>query len=270
MSEENILAIIPARGGSNSVPRKNIRPLGGLPLIAYTIKAALESRADRIIVSTDDPEIAEIASAYGAEVPFLRPAHLAEDTSSSLSVLLHALEYVEAQEQYYPDIVAFLQPTSPFRTAMHIDAAINLLLSSDFDSVIGICEVDQHPLVMFEKQADESLKEFIQIRPKPLRRQDFPPLYVTNASMVVSRRSYYHCLADSEPAFSWSSLKGLIMDRINSIDINTEFDFLVAEAALSSFYGNQEECSDITDLDFQIAEIAMSARVRNHPHYCEK
>lgn len=261
MSQEKILGIIPARGGSKGIPHKNIRSLGGEPLIAYSIKSALKSRIGRIIVSTDDPEIAEVARGYGVEVPFLRPAHLAEDSSSSLSVLLHVLEYVETQEQYYPHIVACLPPTTPFRTATHIDAAIEMLVSSDVDSVIGICEVEQHPYVMFEQEPDDRLTEFIQIRPKPLRRQEFPRLYVTNASMTVSRRHYYDGLTDPEPAHSWTSLKGIVMDRVSSIDINTEFDLLVAEAALSALSDEPQKCHDPRTFDLLIAKAVSAARL---------
>jgi len=261
MSQKTILGIIPARGGSKGIPRKNIRPLGGEPLIAYTIKAALESRIDRTIVSTNDSQIAEVALAYGAEVPFLRPADLADDSSSSLSVLLHTLQYVETKEQYYPDIIAFLQPTSPFRTSSHMDSAIDLLLSSDVDSVIGICEVEQHPYVMFEQEPDDRLTEFIQIRPKPLRRQEFPRLYVTNASMTVSRRHYYDGLTDPEPAHSWASLKGIVMDRVSSIDINTKFDFLVAETALSALSDEPQKCHDPRTFDLLIAKAVSAARL---------
>ena len=164
----------------------------------------------------------------------MRPAHLARDASSSLSVLLHALAYVERQERYHPDIVAFLQPTSPFRGAPHIDAAIALLLSSDVESVNGICEVEQHPFVMFEPLPDGTMREFIRMQAKPLRRQEFPPLFVDNASMVVSRRRYYDGRSDPAPVHNQHSMKSVVMDRVSSIDIDTEFDFLVAQAALST------------------------------------
>ena len=216
------LGIIPARGGSKGVPRKNIR-----------IEAALYSRLDRTIVSTDDQEIAEVARACGAEVPFLRPAPFAQDTSSSLSVLLHALQFVESEDRFYPDCVAFLQPTSPFRNASHINAAIDLLLTSNVQSVIGICRVDQHPYDMFQQFSNGMLEQLIPLPNKPLRRQDYPPTYITNSALIVSQRSYYDDLNDPEPVFSWSSLKGFPMDRFSSIDLDTEFDFLVAEAALS-------------------------------------
>ncbi|MCZ6873851.1 MAG: acylneuraminate cytidylyltransferase family protein [bacterium] len=227
------LGIIPARGGSKGVPRKNIRLLGGKPLIVYTIEAALSSRLDRTIVSTDDQEIAEVARAFGAEVPFLRPANFARDSSSSLSVLLHALQFVEAEERFYPDCVAFLQPTSPFRTASQINAAIDLLMASKVQSVIGICEVDQHPYDMFQQRSNGRLDQLTPMPNKPLRRQDYPPIYIINSALLVSRRGYYSDLSDPEPVFSWSSLNGMLMDRFSSIDIDTEFDFLMAEAALS-------------------------------------
>lgn len=227
------LGIIPARGGSKGVPRKNIRLLGGKPLIAYTIEAALCSCLDRTIVSTDDREIAEVARACGAEVPFLRPVTFAQDTSSSLSVLLHTLQFVESEDRFYPDCVAFLQPTSPFRNASHINAAIDLLMTSNVLSVIGICQVDQHPYDMFQQRPNGMLEQLIPLPNKPLRRQDYPPTYITNSALIVSQRSYYDDLSDPEPVFSWSSSKGLLMDRFSSIDLDTEFDFLIAEAALS-------------------------------------
>ncbi len=241
MQGKKILGIIPARGGSKGVPRKNLRPLCGKPLIAYTIEAALKSRIDRVIVSTDDTGIAETALSCGGEVPFLRPAYLAEDTVSSLSVLLHALRYVETRERYFPDIIAFLQPTSPFRNSSHIDSAVDLLLSSSVDSVIGICEVRQHPYVMFDRMPDGRLFEFMKLRQKPLRRQDFPELYLINSSMYVSRRSYFEGLSDPEPVFSRSSLKGVIMDPVSSIDIDNKLDFLFAEAAIPIFKGESRD-----------------------------
>src|SRR3990170_965342 len=120
-----VLAVIPARGGSKSIPRKNIKPLGGKPLIGWTIDAALQSRMlSRVIVSTDDAEIAQAARECGAETPFLRPPELAQDDSSSISVVLHALQWLEEQEHFSPDYVLLLQPTSPFRNAHDIRAAI--------------------------------------------------------------------------------------------------------------------------------------------------
>jgi len=224
-----IVGIIPARGGSKAVPRKNILPLGGKPLISYTIEAALQSKIDRTIVSTDDREIAAIAKKYGAEVPFLRPKKLATDTASSISVILHALEYLEKKERYCPDIVVFLQPTSPFRICEHIDAALEMLLASKVDSVISVCETEYHPYYMYWRESDGTLREFVKIKDKPLRRQDLPTLYRINDAVVISRRSYFNKVKKNSPCFNPESVKGYIMDRVSSIDINDKFDFLLAE-----------------------------------------
>ncbi len=149
---QSVLAIIPARGGSKGVPRKNIRCLAGKPLIAHTIEAALNCQAiERVIVSTDDSEIAEVARAYGAEVPFLRPGEYATDTATSLSVVKHALTWFAEQENYQPEAIAILAPTSPLRTMTHIEDTIKLLWSTGNDSALTICEVLDHPYFIYEK-----------------------------------------------------------------------------------------------------------------------
>lgn len=229
-----VLGVIPARGGSKGVPGKNIRLLGGKPLLSYTIEAALRSKIDRTIVSTENKKIAAIAKKYGAEVPFLRPKELATDKASSLSVLLHALHYLEKEELYFPDVVVFLQPTSPFRTSAHIDAGLKLLLASRVDSVIGVCEAEFHPYYMYWKDGRDNLREFIKKKDKPLRRQDLPPLFRANDSLIISRRRYFDGAGKNVPCFNPRSMKGLVMDRISSIDINDEFDFLLAELIVKS------------------------------------
>lgn len=230
------VGIIPARGGSRGVPRKNIRLLGGKPLIAYTIEASLESDLDRTIVSTEDEEIAAIARDYGAEVPFLRPKELATDEASSLSVVLHALQYLEKEEGYYPGIIAFLQPTSPFRTHEQINAGLRVLQASDVDSVIGVCEVeaDYHPYFMYKMDEGGNLEELIRIRNKPLRRQELPKLFRISDGLIISRRKYFDKVEENSPCFNPKSAKGLIMDRISSLGIDDEFDFLLAEFIVKS------------------------------------
>ena len=144
IGQQRLLAIIPARGGSKRLPRKNILDLAGKPLIAWTIEAALNSKyIDRIVVSTDDQEIANISIKYGAEVPFLRPKSLATDDASSIDTVINVLGEVEIINQHYEYIV-LLQPTSPLRTEIDIDKAIELLEKKSADSVISVCEVD-HP-----------------------------------------------------------------------------------------------------------------------------
>jgi CMP-N-acetylneuraminic acid synthetase len=151
----HILALIPARGGSKSIPRKNIRPLSGHPLIAYSIAAALQARlVTRTIVSTDDDEVARIAQSYGAEVPFLRPSEFARDDTTDLPVFIHALTSLKEKEGYQPDIVVQLRPTSPIRPPDCVDQAVQILLDHpDSDSVRGIIPSGQNPYKMW--QVDE-------------------------------------------------------------------------------------------------------------------
>src|SRR5687768_7038153 len=136
-----VLAIIPARGGSKSIPGKNIKPLAGYPLIAYSITAGLQAKTvTRVIVSTDDEEIAAIARYWGAEVPFLRPAALAQDDTPDLPVFQHALRILEKEEGYKPGIIVQLRPTSPFRKLSHIEDAVQLLAQRvDADAVRTVC-----------------------------------------------------------------------------------------------------------------------------------
>jgi len=230
------VGIIPARGGSKGIPGKNIKPLGGKPLISYTIEAALESRLDRTIVSTDDKGIAAVAKKYGAEVPFLRPKELATDEASSRSVLMHALDYLEEGERYRPDVVVFLQPTSPFRTCEQINAGLKMLLASDVDSIVGVCEVsaDSHPYFVYKLDGKGNLRELVKIKNKPLRRQELPKFYKINDGLVVTRRRYFDGVGKSSPCFNPKSVKGLVMDRISSIGIDDRFDLLLAEFVVKS------------------------------------
>ena len=228
------LGIIPARGESKGIPRKNIKPLGGRPLIFYTIKAALKSKLSRVIVSTDDREIAKIAKNYNAEVPFLRPKKLANDKATAISVVMHALNYLEKEENYYPNIIAYLQPTSPFRTSKHINLALKLLLKSDCDSVIGVCKVEHHPYFMYKKNKEGKLEEIIKIKNKPERRQDLPIFYRINDALTITRREYFTKGSENSFVFNPRNMKGLMMDKVSSIDINDEFDFKLAEFIISS------------------------------------
>jgi len=139
VSPTEVLAVIPARGGSKSIPRKNIEPFGGHPLLAYSIAAGLQARSvSRVIVSTEDPEIAERAVQYGAEIPFLRPTELAQDDTPDLPVFRHALGWLAEHESYHPGIVVQLRPTSPVRPRNCVDRAVEILVNSpEADSVRG-------------------------------------------------------------------------------------------------------------------------------------
>ncbi len=158
-----VLVIIPARGGSKSIPRKNIRKLAGHPLIAYSIAAGLAaSTVTRVIVSTDDEEIAAVSHTYGAEVPFLRPAEHAQDQTPDLPVFQHALSWLDQHENYHPEIVVQLRPTSPFRNVSYIDQAVNLLINQpEADSSRTVCVPFQNPFKMWTIGKDGALQPLI-------------------------------------------------------------------------------------------------------------
>jgi len=220
----DIIAIIPARGGSKSVPRKNIRLLCGKPLIVYTIEAALSSKyIRRVIVSTEDLEIAEIAKECGAEVT-VRPSKLAQDDTPSLPVFKHVIKHLEEVDGFSPDIIVVLQPTSPLRTVGDIDGAIQKFSETGCDSVVSVCEVDHPPHWMYTLEGDR-LKPLIEDGEKITRRQDAPEVYRINGTVYVTYRDVImkqnRVLGDDTRAY--------IMPQDRSIDIDTELDFKLAE-----------------------------------------
>lgn len=244
MTKETIphsLAIIPARGGSKGLPRKNVLPLGGMPMIAYTIHAAIHSHIERVIVSTDDKEIADIAKQHGAEVPFIRPAEYSSDSASSLSVLRHALEYMENEEEMTVEHVIFLQPTSPFRKASHLRGALEQYRRKQTNSLLSVTEVKEfHPYFMFREDDRDDLVPLFEMANRPLRRQDLPPFYRINGAIYISKRSYYHGLPPEAAIFDWNSLSAYKMDAPSSVDINDYVDFQQAELILKQGMDNRE------------------------------
>lgn len=223
------LAVIPARGGSKGVPYKNIRLLDGKPLIAYTIEAAIASGVvDRLLVSTDDPEIAKFSRLLGAEV-LIRPSALAEDETPTLPVLRHTLA-VLAETGYIPDAVMTLQPTSPLRTAKHIAEAAEVFASDpDADSLVSCVAVPHiyHPRSVMKLSVDGYLEAFLGESIMPLRRQDKEPVYARNgAAIYITRRERL-----GEYIFG-GKLVPYHMDQADSIDIDTEADFAEAEKVL--------------------------------------
>lgn len=227
--KEKIVAVIPARGGSKGIPQKNMRPIYGKPLIAYSIEAALRSRTlSKTIVSTDDKTIARTARDYGAEVPFIRPHHLATDTAATLSVLQHAITYLAEHQDYLADIVVCLQPTSPLRSAADIDAAVELCLDSGADSVVSLCQAKHHPYWM---------KKIVDGRVYPLmnenenhytRRQDLPPAYHLNGALYVTRTN----VLLEENCMLGKYTVPYIMPPERSIDIDTPNDLKIAGVVL--------------------------------------
>lgn len=226
------MGVIPARGGSKSIPHKNIALLAGRPLLAYTCDAALGSRVlTRVILSTDDQEIASVGRDCGVEVPFLRPAELATDRATGLAVIRNALEWLRTYERYAPELVVYLQPTSPLRTSRHIDEAVCLLLDSDADSVVSVVEVPhQYNPVSVMKIENGRLVPFLTDEGTHiLRRQDKPKVYARNGpAVLVTRRA----VLERTSSLYGEQLLPYIMDWPESLDVDTGMDLLVAELFL--------------------------------------
>lgn len=231
-STADVLAVIVARGGSKGIPRKNAALLGGVPLLAYTVRDARAARkVNRVVMSTEDPDLARLGMGLGAEVPFLRPATLATDEAPADAVLRHALEWLRTNEGTSPEIVVLLQPTSPFRRASSIDAAITLLLETRADSVVGVCRAD-HPVEWLRRvDADGRISLFLSEQPQPARRQDAQTLYRVNGAIYVLRAD--HIFAG---AMYGDDMRALVMDERSSIDIDRPFDLAVAEGLLRAEY----------------------------------
>ena len=224
----NTIALIPARGGSKGIPRKNLLRLAGHPLIHYSIKAALVSSAvGRTLVSTDDPEIAEVALREGAEVPFMRPQHLAEDGTGMLAVMQHAMRFV-ADEGRPADAIVLLQPTSPLRPAGCIDEAIGLLESTGADSVVSVTEVPHqfNPTSVMSVDGGRLTPYLAGDSSKVYRRQDKPVVYARNGpSILVSRHA---TIVDRGDLYG-DDCRPLVMTAEWSVDIDAEYDFKIAE-----------------------------------------
>jgi len=221
------LGVIPARGGSKGVPRKNVRPLAGRPLLAYTIDAARKSRAlTHVVVSTEDAGIARVARELGVEV-IERPAELALDETPMLPVVQHAVACAEHRFGRF-DAVFTLQVTSPFRLAGDIDEAIELLRRSGAQSVIGVVRVfDNHP-ARIKRICGDRLAPYDTPEPEGIRRQDLPPAYLRNGAAYVTRRDVLErgsLLGDDQCPFE--------MPPCRSINIDEPLDFALAEAALA-------------------------------------
>lgn len=221
------LAIVPARGGSKGIPRKNIHPVAGKPLIAWTILAAKAARGiDRLVVSTDDAEIAAVAREWGAEA-VMRPAALAQDATPTLPVLRHVLDALGES----PDAVMTLQPTSPLRTAAHIEAALAAFYADlGADSLVSVVDVPHvfHPRSVMKRGGDGYLVPYLD-QPQPFRRQDKEAVFARNGAAIYLTRT----VKLAEYIFG-GKLIGFPMDAESSLDIDAAADLEVAEAVLRS------------------------------------
>lgn len=228
--KERVLGIIPARGGSKGIPRKNILPVLGKPLICYTIESALKSGVFfRLICSTDDKEIARIARKHGAEVPFLRPKSLARDDTSMVPVLQHAVNFIEKQEGRRVDFVFCLQPTNPLRAPEDIISGVRKIKRTGADSVIGVVKVDSdHPILM-KKIVNSRLMPYILEEKEGTRRQDYKPYaYKRSGSVYIVKRDIL-----MEKNSLWGDYTSpLILPKKRSIGIDERTDLLLTELIL--------------------------------------
>ena len=229
----NVLGLIPARGGSKGVPRKNIRQLAGKPLLAYTAEAALaSSRLTRVILSTDDEEIAEVGRSCGLEVPFLRPAKLAEDTTPTLPVVQHAVQFLETRGEQF-DAICLLQPTNPLRQTSDIDGCIELLESAAADTVFTMLAVpaEHNPHWVYFRNNDGSLRLSTgEATPIP-RRQSLPPAFHREGSVYVARRD----VVMIENSLYGARVIGFEIERSRSVNIDNLEDWAKAESLLSQY-----------------------------------
>jgi CMP-N,N'-diacetyllegionaminic acid synthase len=231
-----ILGIITARGGSKGIPGKNLKPLAGRALLAYTVDAARDSRAlDRVILSTEDAAIADAGRSLGCDVPFTRPAELSKDDTPHLPVIQHAAQWMRDHAGYQPDAVMILQPTSPLRSADDIAGAARLLESSGADSVVSVSEVSSHAHPMRMLRVDDRGNAVLFATGEPVRRrinrrQDLPQAWVMNGAIYACRTSV---LFDSEPSLYGDRVAAFAMPAERSVSIDDFEDWAEAERALA-------------------------------------
>lgn len=234
-----VLAVITARGGSKGLPRKNVRTIGGRPLLAWTVLAALEARCiDRVLVSTDDYEIAEAARKAGAEVPFMRPAYLATDTASSVDVMLHALNSVPGYKR-----AVMLQPTSPFRTGVDLDKGFALWCTApSAGGCVSVCEASESPWLMYGTDKSGKLDRLLPVPTGGLSRQNLPKALILNGAFYFIDVPRFL----SERRFVFDDTLGFEMPVKRSLDIDTLAEFNNAKKQLADWGGKvpQTFCSN--------------------------
>ena len=225
INNKKILAVITARAGSKRLPNKNILDLAGKPLIAWTIDAAKQSKyIDKLIVSTDSEKIRKISEQFGAEVPFLRPEELSNDTADSISVVKHSIDYFDKAYDY----ILLLQPTSPLRIAKDIDKAVEML-NTETKAIVSVCEAEHSPLWSNTLPKDLSMRDFIRPEIQNKRSQDLSTYYGLNGAVYISEIAYFY----QNNGFVGKQTKATVMSQENSVDIDTELDIKFCEAILN-------------------------------------
>jgi CMP-N,N'-diacetyllegionaminic acid synthase len=225
---QKVLGIITARGGSKGLPGKNIRAVGGKPLLAWSIEAGAASRyIDRLVLSSDDDAIMEVARSYGCEVPFRRDPRLAADDTPGIDVVLDAIERCPGY-----DWVVLLQPTSPLRSVQDIDSALELCVANDAPACVSVCEARQSPYWMYLLEADARMKPLLPAHPAA-RRQELPAVYILNGAVYVARQNWLKATRD----FKADGCLAYRMPLARSIDVDTHEDLLAVEKQLAERSG---------------------------------
>lgn len=227
IEDKKVLAIIPARGGSKGIPKKNIKPICGKPMITYTIEAAKEcSYIDKVIVSTDNEEIADVSMHAGAIVPFLRPDELATDEAKTIDVVMHAIEFYERKDERY-DIIILLQPTSPLRTGEDITKAVEYFMRKEQKSLLSVSEVSDHPILIRQFNDNNELDKMID-EDSTVRRQDMKKYYRVNGAI------YINSMSELNPKTSFNdNLMGYVLKKEHGLDVDEPEDIVLAEYYLS-------------------------------------
>jgi CMP-N,N'-diacetyllegionaminic acid synthase len=227
---KTFLAIIPARGGSKGLPNKNIKELCGKPLIAWSIEAGLNSQyLDEVMVTTDSQEIANIARQYGANVPFLRPAELATDIATTFDAIKHVINFYKSNFGKEFDYIVLLEPTSPLREKQDIDKAIEQLLDSRADSIVGVCKTEsQNPAFLVYKNMNNYISGYENKDMKPLRRQDIKEVYFFEGSVYASKTKALM----NKATFYHNSTIGYEVEKYKSLEIDDMDDFVMVEAVM--------------------------------------
>ncbi|MCU4369327.1 cytidylyltransferase domain-containing protein [Acinetobacter courvalinii] len=226
----SVTALIPARGGSKRLPRKNVKLLGDRPLIAWSIETAKASKyIDRVVVSTDDEEIKQVSELYGAEVPFLRPEHLATDHATSFDVIKHAIGFLQLDQKN--ELIVLLQPTSPLRLVSELDAALEFFITKKAKGIVSVSETEHSPMWTNTLPENGCMSDFIRPEVQGKRSQDLPKFFRLNGSIYI-----YEILSLLEQAkiFFDESVYGFETSLKTAVDIDTDLDFKIAEILMEN------------------------------------
>jgi len=222
----NILGVIPARGGSKGIKNKNLHNLNGKPLISFTIEAAKKSKLiTDFIVSTDSLEIKKVSEVYGAEVPFIRPAHLSNDKALAVPTIQHAVLFAESNKEITYDYIVMLQPTAPLRTHEDIDNSLSKLIEENGDGIISVVDVENYHPIKMKTIKDGMLLDFVNSDLENPPRQSLPPVYIVNGAIYATKRDVFI----NKNTFKGNHCIPFIMPQNRSSNIDEPQDFIVAE-----------------------------------------